>query len=199
LLPRSGLLRPGGKFHPSWSCGDEPLWEIEVAVEVDAVLLIFEWRRRGVSEWTRACQRVPVVWTRCHLGGARPWFLCPEDAGNGQRCSQRVAKLYAVDSYLFACRRCRRLAYASQSESPLDRTTRRARKIRMRLGGGPNVLEPLPNKPRRMHRRAYDRLLARAKTAQERWIGLQREYLARHYPGVLRDEKIENRRELISL
>jgi len=70
------------------------LASIGVAPEADAVLLTFERRRRGAGEWALACQRVPVVWTRCHLGGARPWFLCTEDAGDGQCCGRRVAKLY---------------------------------------------------------------------------------------------------------
>ena len=60
----------------------------------------------------------------------------------------------------------------------------------MRLGGGPSILDPLPRKPPRMHTRTYDRLFARAMTAQERWIGLSRGYLRRHYPGLLTQENI---------
>jgi hypothetical protein len=41
-----------------------------------------------------------------------------------------------------------------------------------------------------MHTRTYDRLFARAMTAQERWIGLSRGYLRRHYPGLLTQENI---------
>ncbi|XFB08130.1 hypothetical protein AAGT13_09390, partial [Azotobacter salinestris] len=48
---------------------------------------------------------VPVTWTPCHLGGERPWFLCPY-------CGRRVAKLYLQS--VFACRHCLRLNYASQ-------------------------------------------------------------------------------------
>jgi len=67
----------------------------------------------------------------------------------------------------------------AKSESPLDRSIRRARNIRMRLGGAPSILEPLPNKPRRMHRLTYYRLFGKAEAAQERWTGLSRVYLRR--------------------
>ena len=145
--------------------------------------LTFDWRPRGTSEWTRACKHVPLTWTRCHLGGVRAWFLCPEDDGDGQCCGQRVAKLYTGDNHLLACRRCRGLAYASQSESRLDRSIRRARKTRIRLGGELSLLEPLPDRPPRMHRLTYYRLFGKAEAAQRRWIGLSRDYLRRRYPG----------------
>jgi len=54
----------------------------------------------------------------------------------------------------------------------------------MRLEGGRNILKPLPGKPPRMHRLTYDRLLAQAMTAQERWIRLESGYLRQHYPGL---------------
>jgi len=108
------------------------------------------------------CQHVPLAWTECHFGGARPWFLCTEDAGDGRCCGRRVTKLYTGDSHLFACRQCRRLAYASQSENPRDRSIRRVRKIRMRLGAGPSIVDPFPGKPPRMHWRIYGRWLDRA-------------------------------------
>jgi hypothetical protein len=183
------LLRSGGTFTCAWYRGDEPLGAIGVAAEVDAVLLTFEWRYRGVGEWTRACQHVPIVWTRCHLGGARAWFVCTEDTGGGQPCGRRVAKLYAGDSHLFACRWCRRLVYVSQSESPLDRSIRRARKLRTRLGGGPSIVDPFPEKPPRMHRRTYGRLFSKAEAVQECWIGLSRDYLRRHNPRVFARRK----------
>jgi hypothetical protein len=59
----------------------------------------------------------------------------------------------------------------------VDRAITKARKLRMRLGGGPSVLDRLPGKPARMHRRTYWRLLAAAIEAQERMIALDVEWL----------------------
>jgi hypothetical protein len=181
---RDGRLRPYQPFSWTWSRDDELLASIGVAPEADAVVLSFEWRRRGASEWMRACQRVPIVWTKCHLGGARPWFWCTMDAGDGRCCGRRVAKLY-LHGHAFACRKCRGLVYESQSENPRYRALSKSQKIRMRLCGGPSVRDPFPEKPPRMHWRTYGRLFNKAAAAQERWIALERDYLHRHYPCVL--------------
>jgi hypothetical protein len=42
----------------------------------------------------------------------------------------------------------------------------------MRLGGGPSVLDPFPEKPRGMHWRTYDRLRAKATAAEARSMAL---------------------------
>ena len=135
----SAAQPPFRSYSCTWCQGDEALASIGVGIEADtaflakagAAVLTFQWRRRETAEWTQACQRVPIVWTKCDLGGARPWFLCPEDTGDGRCCGRRVAKLYTGDSHLFACRQCRRLAYASQSESPHDRSIQRVRKTQI--------------------------------------------------------------------
>jgi hypothetical protein len=49
-----------------------------------------------------ATQRISLVWTRCHFGRGRPWFICV-------RCDQRVGKLYNTGASL-TCRRCLRLS-----------------------------------------------------------------------------------------
>jgi hypothetical protein len=128
-------------------------------------------------------QRVPLVWTRCHLGGARPWFRCSSSVG-GRACGRRVAKLY-LRGHIFACRQCCGLAYASQQEIPRYRAISRAQKARIRLGGGANLSAPFPARPLGMHRMTYYRLLDRAMTAQERSVALMADYLHRRHPGLL--------------
>ena len=56
------------------------------------------------------------------------WFQCGY-------CGRRVVRLYIVQA-VFACRHCHRLGHASQLETPHERGTGRARKIRMRLSDG---------------------------------------------------------------
>ena len=138
--------------------------------ETDAVILMF---KPGGAEGNRSnsvAQRVPLVWTRCHLGGARPWFRCSASLG-GRPCGRRVAKLY-VRGYVFACRQCCGLAYASQSENPLRRAISKSQKLRMRLGGGPSILDPFAEKPPRMHWQTYYRWLHKAmgrRSARSPW------------------------------
>ena len=129
---------------------------------------------------------MPLVWTRCHLGGTRPWFRCSASVG-GRPCGRRVAKLY-LRGHVFACRQCCGLAYASQQEIPRHRAISRVQKIRLRLGGSPNLHERFPKRPRGMHRWTYYRLLAKAMAAQERSIALELDYMRRHYPGFLSQE-----------
>jgi hypothetical protein len=154
-----------------------------VRTDADAVVLTFN----GSREWKSVEQRVPLEWTRCHLSGARPWFRCVAYVG-GRLCGRRVAKLYKRDAAVFACRHCCGLAYASQQEIPRYRAISRVQKLRMRLGGSANLLEPFPKKPRGMHRLTYYRLFHKAMAAQERSIALESDYLRRHYPGLLSRE-----------
>jgi hypothetical protein len=38
---------------------------------------VFRWGRR---------QTIPVVWSRCHFGGGRPWFICLLRRPNRNSC-----------------------------------------------------------------------------------------------------------------
>ena len=111
--------------------------------------------------------------TACALGGHRRWFACPT-------CTWRVAVLYGAGR-LFACRRCKGLAYASQGESYDDRSARRADRIRKRLGWPAGILNGPGAKPKGMHWRTYERLLAQ----HDEFVGVSLAGMARKL-GLLR-------------
>jgi hypothetical protein len=58
-------------------------------------------------------QTVVITDTPCHLGGARRWLVCPA-------CYRQMGILY-LRSRRFACRKCQRIAYQSQSGDAQDR------------------------------------------------------------------------------
>jgi ribosomal protein S27AE len=97
--------------------------------------------------------------TAQRLGGKRSWFKCP-------RCGDRCGILYHKER--FACRKCHRLAYASQRQSPQQRAYSQARKIRRNLGSSGSLEEPFPKKPTGMHQSTYERLLERHDAYVER-------------------------------
>jgi hypothetical protein len=175
-------------------CG-EAVGSVVVRTEADAVILTLKSCSSASGESKSLGQRVPLVWTRCHLGGARPWFQCTGHS-DGQGCGRRAAKLYLGRSSAFACRCCHNLAYASQSENPRYRAISRAQKLRMRLGASANLLERFPPKPRGMHRRTYYRLLGQgdggAGAPDRAGERLFASALSRSF------EPTESRRELIS-
>jgi len=94
---------------------------------------------------------VALDWTPCGFGGKRAWWRCPVVG-----CGRRVAVLHG--GRVFACRQCNHLAYASQREADDDRATRRADKLRNRLGWVPGILHGDGDKPKGMHWRTYWRL-----------------------------------------
>src|SRR6516164_6886974 len=91
---REGLLSPGRSFHWSWFRGGEPAAAIEVLPASDAVVLLFRWRASDTEMWEPFAQYAPLTSTPCRFGGARRWFRCEVDIGDGQCCNRRAAKLY---------------------------------------------------------------------------------------------------------
>jgi len=160
-LQRKTQMRPGLCFIKEWFRNGAPAGEVSIFIHPDAVILVHRARYPGSTESRIIELQVPIIWTKCHLGGRRPWFKC-QAIINGEVCGRRVAKLYAP---CFECRRCLGLGYESQREIPLRRAERRAQKIKMRLGGSNDPLEPFPQKPRRMHWRTYRRLRDQANAA----------------------------------
>jgi hypothetical protein len=120
--------------------------------------------------------KVYLAPTRPHFGGLRWWFVCPH-------LNRRVRKLYLpLGGRHFWSRRAYELAYASQRETKYDRALRRARKLRLRLGGDP-ANDEYPDKPPRMrwatYNRLMDRLVAADGVADERLVLLAARLLGR--------------------
>ena len=154
-LNRAGCLRPGYGGDCQWMRDGKPIASIQLRCDGDLLRLSYRRRQRG-RDWQDIEQSTGVIWTPCRFGGARPYFVCP-GVVNGIACGRRVTKLYAAGNY-FLCRHCYRLAYASEREDRYDRASRRADKIRMRLGGEPGIGSLIPARPKGMHENTYGRL-----------------------------------------
>lgn len=152
-LQQEKVLFPGNLFSWAWYRGSEKVGSIMISVHESEVILNYSHRSPG-EDWQPVKYPVNLSWSGCHLGGQRPWFLCP-----GQGCYRRVAILYGGD--YFICRHCRNLAYASQREEEYDRLARQADKIRDKLGWEPGILNGRGwQKPKGMHLKTFERLTA---------------------------------------
>ena len=83
---------------------------------------------------------------------------------------RRVGILYATGAY-FLCRHCSGLVYQSQREDLARRAARRAHRARARLGDHGALLDPLPKRPPRMHRKTYLAICAEIEAATELALG----------------------------
>jgi len=158
-LNKQGDLRSGAIGFLSWSTRGKETGSIRYRIEETRLVLNYQHRFRG-GEWERVEQAIEFDRTPCHYGGHRTWFLCPQ-------CWRRIAVLYGAGKF-FRCRHCYGLAYSSQKERLSDRLMRKARGIRERLGGGRNLFESFPSKPKNMHCETYNRLSIEAKIAEYR-------------------------------
>lgn len=149
---RDGLLAPHQAFGWQWSRHGEVAASIRVGTEPGRVILTYR-HRSGSGDWKDESYPVYLDWTACHLGGQRPWFLCP-----ARGCGRRVAILYGGS--IFAYRRCYQLAYPSQRGGLDDRAARRANKIREKLRWEPSILNGRGWKPKGMHWSTFERLTA---------------------------------------
>lgn len=162
ILAGSVDLRSGCVGTCTWTANGDVVGS--VAMEVGAGGLVFTYRILRHGEEARdVSSPVQLAWSRCALGGDRPWFRCP-----GRDCGRRVAILYCGFGLL--CRRCLSLVYPSQGEPGVTRAYRRAIGLRRRLSGpsGGGGGWPSPVRPKGMHRRTFSQLLAQ----HDRWMNL---------------------------
>ena len=149
---RDGLLAPYQSFGWQWLLQGEVAASILVHTKPGQVILTYR-HRSGGEDWKGESYPVYLDWTACHLGGKRPWFLCP-----ARGCGRRVAILYG--SGIFACRHCHQLVYPSQRDTLDERAARKADRIRDKLGWEPGILNGNGWKPKGMHWKTFERLTA---------------------------------------
>lgn len=171
LVRDCGLL-PGPPFDWYWCQQGEKVASIGITVESRHCLRLRYLTSSRGSESVRHDYPVQITWTPCHLGGERPWFLCP-------CCGRRVAKLYG--SVLFACRHCLRLNYRSQQTSKRDRPCDRSWGLRRALGCDEGFLS-LPaefiTKPKGMHWRTFNRKVEQLREVDARALAAAQTFIA---------------------
>lgn len=110
LLRRAGCLRDPPKAGVIRFRRNEALLEVLYVVqnngEASEGIRLGHEVRDGYEDYT-----VRLTRTKCHFGGYRHWFICPNDS-----CKRRVAVLYGLGSR-FICRTCLGLIYECRTFS----------------------------------------------------------------------------------
>ena len=164
---RDGLLFPGNVINWQWSRNGEKIASIGAKVETGHLRLIYNYRANGSEMWESLDYPIRLQTTHCNYGSVRYWFTCPAVG-----CGRRVAILYSGGKY-YACRHCYQLAYQSQREAPDDRASRRANKIRDKLGWERGILNPIGWKPKGMHWNTFIRLMEQYRIESNQvWMGM---------------------------
>jgi hypothetical protein len=176
-LCRAGYLSNGcGAGQWTWTYGDGTKAWIQIRGGRDQITLEYRYRSLG-EKWQQTHQSVPIRWTPCRFGGARPWFICDAHS-NDVYCGRQVTKLYGAGR-LFACRQCYRLGISQRADA-IGRASLRLgrlhRKLQSRYEGRNS---PPPTKPRWMRRRTYRRITGQIRAGEADWdnafvIGAQR-------------------------
>ena len=94
-------------------------------------------------------QTFGIKWVKTYFGPHRPVFLCT--------CGRGAIRLFVVHG-TYKCRGCQKAIYTSQRINSQGRKRLTACKLRLELGGFPDINEPLPLKPKWTRRRTYQRL-----------------------------------------
>jgi hypothetical protein len=103
-------------------------------------------------------ERVALHWVRTGFGKPRPIFVCGDCRGGARRLFFRGGHL--------ACRHCHGMNYASQQRDRNGRKRLGASKLRLKLGGLPDINEPIALKPKWTHRKTYQHIRNRLHTLE---------------------------------
>lgn len=155
----AGALVPGARGEASWAGTDGESWSAEFRVTDSEFILSYRvWDESDHSAipWER---QIPYVRTPCRYGGTRPYWLCPF-------CRRRFEVLVmTTNGRTWACRKCLRVCYVSQTLGRGDRLQRRAERIYNSLGGEHE--DGLVYKPKGMRWRTFNRRIDRANELSE--------------------------------
>jgi hypothetical protein len=164
-LRRKGRLSAGQFYSWRWSRDDEHIGSVSVRTFADELVLSYTWTPYGHEPIPISC-RVELTQTPCAYGGHRSWFLCPD-------CGRVCDVLYGPSRRgMFACRICLRLAYMSETESPIDRCWRSQRKLEAKLTGD-------GDRPKGMRRKTFERI-------NEKWAVIEERKDDLFWPSLLR-------------
>lgn len=106
--------------------------------------------------------KVALVTSPCNYGGVRWWWICP-------RTACMVSKLHLPPGgKTFASRKAYRLPYRSQRQAGIDRTHERQARLHRKLGSKYDHFDGyIPPRPKGMHTKTYNRLVAGLEAAIE--------------------------------
>jgi hypothetical protein len=136
----------------------ESMWPGIDRIRFDRYLIQIELRNQVTPQIIR------ITWTRCNFGGSRPWMHCPH-------CHRRVARLFKGLSGYY-CRECVGAPpYESQLRNDMARIYLRAYRLRERIGGGRPAIDPIRERPYRMWRRTYNRIVTEVERLERILIG----------------------------
>ena len=169
VLRRKGALADGQVSKIQWIRQNQYLGEYRVTAATDHLSISCQ---IGGSEHNTT-QRIELNYTDCHLGGSRPWMMCP-------RCGCRIMILYVTSGGL-GCRHCQNLTYASRNESRTDQLLRCVRNARKKVGAATDLTTPIPTKVKWKHHMRYTRLRKEAEIYEIKFLRSMDEKLLNNF------------------
>jgi hypothetical protein len=91
-------------------------------------------------------QQFRIVWKRTRFGREVPKVVCD--------CGRQIVRLLAHYD-IYACRFCHRALHESQRHNQTGRKRLAASKLRLMMGGLPDICEAMPIKRQWQHKRTY--------------------------------------------
>lgn len=157
-LRKEGILSRWGWSTISWSRGGNNYVSIRIKPEEHGLNVSYTVaegeEKRPINEF------IPYSYTNTNFEGSRQWFQCPS-------CLKRCRIIYG--GTYFRCRHCYGLKYDSQYEHSWSRATDKSFKIRQKLGCDGGIDDPFPEKPKGMHWKTYNQLVAEYEQGVEDW------------------------------